>query len=119
MKASSIFVILFTFFLSIEVHSQPSSNWNDIIDLNVNVICDQFADVMDLYVNRDGLHIIVQRSNQLDYYLFSATGSQVRTSTRNNNVSEDPRLSKIFQKILPGILARMPGNVFFNWSKHF
>lgn len=95
MKTSSIFTIIFTLLLSIEILSQPSSNWNDIIDLNVDVISDEFADVMDLYVDRDGLHIVVQRSNQLDYYLFSPTGSQIRSSVIDNNVTEDPRLSKI------------------------
>lgn len=68
-----------------------SSNWNSIIDLNVSV---SSGDRLDLYTDKDGNHIIVQKSNQLVYYLFSATGSQVRTSTRDNNVSEDPRLSR-------------------------
>jgi hypothetical protein len=67
-------------------------NWNDIIDLNISVTND---DRIDLYTDRDGNHVIVQKSNQLVYYLFSATGSQIRSSVRDNNVSEDPRLSKI------------------------
>lgn len=69
-----------------------SSNWNSAIDLNVSV---NSSDRIDLYTDKDGNHVIVQKSNQLVYYLFSATGSQVRTSTRDNNVSEDPRLSRI------------------------
>jgi hypothetical protein len=52
-------------------------------------------DRIDLYTDRDGNHLIVQKSNQLVYYLFTATGTQVRSSVRDNNVSEDPRLSKI------------------------
>lgn len=95
MKTNLIFSIIFIWLLSIEILSQPSSSWNDIIDLNIDVISDEFADVMDLYVDRDGLHIIVQRSNQLDYYLFSPTGSQIRSLVIDNNVTEDPRLSKI------------------------
>lgn len=69
-----------------------STNWNSVIDLNV--IVDSDARI-DLYTDTDGNHVIVQKSDQLLYYLFSATGSQVRTSTRDSDVSEDPRLSKI------------------------
>jgi hypothetical protein len=69
-----------------------SSNWLSTIDLDVSV---SSSDRIDLYTDKDGNHIIVQKSNQLVYYLFSATGSQVRTSTRDNNVSESPRLSRI------------------------
>lgn len=69
-----------------------SSNWNSAVDLNVSV---SSSDRIDLYTDKDGNHVIVQKSNQLVYYLFSATGSQVRTSTRDNNVNEDPKLSRI------------------------
>lgn len=72
-----------------------SSNWLSTIDLNVSV---NSGDRIDLYTDKDGNHVIVQKSNQLVYYLFSATGTQIRTSTRDNNVSEDPRLSRISQK---------------------
>lgn len=69
-----------------------SSNWNSTINLNVSV---NSSDRVDLYTDKDGNHVIVQKSNQLIYYLFSATGSQIRTSVRDNNVTEDPRLSRI------------------------
>lgn len=38
---------------------------------------------------------MVQKSNQLVYYLFSVAGGRICISIRNNNVSEDPRLSRM------------------------
>lgn len=69
-----------------------SSNWLSSIDLNLSV---NSGDRIDLYTDKDGNHIIVQKSNQLVYYLFSPTGTQIRTSVRDNDVSEYPRLSRI------------------------
>lgn len=57
--------------LSVVGFSQ-SSNWNSVIDLNVSV---SNSDRIDLYTDKDGNHVIVQKSSQLVYYLFSATGS--------------------------------------------
>ncbi len=69
-----------------------NSNWNNTIDLNVSV---NSADRIDLYTDVSGNHIIVQKSNQLVYYLFSSAGTLIRSSVRDNNVSENPRLSRI------------------------
>ncbi|NIR67753.1 MAG: hypothetical protein GWN61_24410, partial [candidate division Zixibacteria bacterium] len=68
-----------------------SNNWLSTVDLNVSV---SSSDHIDLYTDQEGNHVIVHKSNQLTYYLFSATGSQIRTSTIDN-FSESPRLSRI------------------------
>jgi hypothetical protein len=86
---SAIFMLL-----PFAVFSQ-SSNWLSTINLNVSVT---YNDRVDLYTDTDGNHIIVQKSNQLVYYLFSPTGTLIRSSVRDNNVSEDPRLSRIVGK---------------------
>lgn len=90
MSYRSLFTVLML--LSPFVGFSQSSNCNSTINLNVSV---SSSDRIDLYTDKDGNHIIVQKSNQLVYYLFSATGSQIRTSTRDNNVSENPRLNRI------------------------
>jgi hypothetical protein len=88
-----------------------STNWNSVIDLNVTV--DNNARI-DLYTDKDGNHVIVQKSNQLVYYFFSATGTQIRTSTRDNNIREDTSLSRMVYEIaLPGISAGVPGKTFY------
>jgi len=69
-----------------------SGNWNSTIDLEVSL---DSQDRLGLHTDKDGNHIIVQESDQLVYYLFSATGTEIRTSVRDNNVSEEPRLSRI------------------------
>jgi hypothetical protein len=77
--------------IPLSVFSQ-SSNWNSTIDLEVSL---DSEDRLGLHTDKDGNHIIVQESDQLVYYLFSATGTEIRTSVRDNNVSEEPRLSRI------------------------
>ncbi len=69
-----------------------AQTWKNTIDLNLTV---DDADRIDLYTNADGNHVILQTSSQLKYYLFSYNGTQVRTVTIDNNVSEYPRLSCI------------------------
>ncbi len=69
-----------------------AQTWKNTIDLNLTV---DDADRIDLYTNADGNHVILQSSSQLKYYLFSYNGTQVRTVTIDNNVSEYPRLSCI------------------------
>ncbi len=49
-----------------------SSDWLSTINLNVSV---NSSDRIDLYTDKDGNHIIVQKSNQLVYYLFNPTGN--------------------------------------------
>lgn len=80
-------------FITLTAYSQ-SSNWNSTINTNVTATS---ADRIDLYTDADGNHMILHKSNQLVYYLFSATGSQVRSSVIDN-FTEDPRLSRIVQK---------------------
>lgn len=89
--SKQLFLVAVLLLIPLFVFSQ-SSNWLSSIDLNVSV---NSSDRLDLYTDKDGNHIIVQKSNQLVYYLFSATGTQIRTSVRDNNVSEYPRLSRI------------------------
>ncbi|GEM_PF-6259596 len=86
------FVLLTNLFLicPLYIFSQ-SSNWNSTINLNVTV---SSSDRIDLFTNKNGHHVIVQKSNQLTYYLFSATGNQIRSSVIDN-LTENPRLSGI------------------------
>lgn len=49
---------------------------------------------MDLHVDKDGLHTIIHYSNQLNYCLFSPTGTPIR-ETIIDSFSELPQLSKI------------------------
>ncbi|TVM01980.1 MAG: hypothetical protein CV087_10145 [Candidatus Brocadia sp. WS118] len=91
MRKQLTLVVVFLVLIPMSGFSQ-SSNWLSTVNLNISV---SSSDRIDLYTDKDGNHIIVQKSDQLIYYLFSATGTQIRTSVRDNNVSEDPRLSKI------------------------
>ncbi|RMF55131.1 MAG: hypothetical protein D6748_15600, partial [Calditrichaeota bacterium] len=96
-----IFLLVITL---IVIGLAQSSNWNNTINLNISV---NSADRIDLYTDADGNHVIVQKSNQLVYYLFSATGNQIR-STVIDNFTEDPRLSQI---------AGWNGNVYISYKK--
>jgi hypothetical protein len=98
-----LFCLFLLLFISVAAYAQ-SSNWNNAIDLNVTV---NSADRIDLYTDADGNHVIVRKSNQLVYYLFSATGSQIRSSVIDN-FSENPRLSRI---------AGWEGNVYISYKK--
>ena len=60
-----------------------SSNWNDVIDLNLSVNDD---DRIDLYTDEDGNHILVENGSTLKYYLYSSSGSQVRTYTIDGSI---------------------------------
>jgi hypothetical protein len=91
MNKQIILVVVLWLLLPVMAFSQ-SSNWLSTINLNVSV---NSSDRIDLYTDVNGNHIIVQKSNQLVYYLFSPSGTLIRSSVRDNNVSEDPRLSRI------------------------
>ena len=72
---------LFVFLLLPVVIFAQSSNWNSVVDLNLNVTAN---DRLDLYTDKDGIHILVENGSTLKYYLYSLAGSQVRTSTIDN-----------------------------------
>ncbi len=91
MNKQKIISVILWLLLPVMVFSQ-SSNWNSAINLNVSA---NSSDRIDLYTDADGNHIIVQKSNQLVYYLFSPSGTLIRSSVRDNNVNESPRLSRI------------------------
>jgi len=80
-----IVLFILPFFLS-------AQTWKNTVDLNLTV---DDQDRIDIYTNADGNNIILQTSSQLKYYLFSYSGTQVRTVTLDNNISEYPRLSCI------------------------
>jgi hypothetical protein len=68
-----------------------SSNWLPTIDLNINP---PFGTRLDLYTDEDGVHTLIHLSNQLNYCLFSCTGTFIRESVIDN-FSESPMLSRM------------------------
>ena len=69
------------------------TNWRPTIDLQANMDID---DRIDLYVNQHGLHVIIQNANNLVYCLFDpVTGELLQDQIRDDNVTEDPRISRI------------------------
>ena len=89
MRVLKLFLFSFLLFVPFLSFSQT---WLSTVDLNLTV---DSEDRIDIYTNKDGNHIILQTQSQLKYYLFSATGTQIRSTTIDNNISETPRLSCI------------------------
>src|SRR4030042_1488277 len=87
MYSTKLVYLLIIFILPLFIFAQT---WKSTIDLNLTV---DDADRIDLYTNKNGNHIIVQTSSQLKYYLYSYAGSQIRSVTIDNSISENPRLS--------------------------
>ena len=87
MDSTKLVCLLIIFILPFFIFAQT---WKSTIDLNLTV---DDADRIDLYTNKNGNHIIVQTSSQLKYYLYSYAGSQIRSVTIDNSISENPRLS--------------------------
>jgi hypothetical protein len=87
MRKRLIFSAIFML-LPFAVFSQ-SSNWLSTINLNVSV---NSTDRIDLYTDVEGNHVIVQKSNQLVYYLFNPTGTLIRSSVRDNNGFRHPMI---------------------------
>ena len=88
MKHINIYVIVFVFlFLSLNM----AETWQPIYNLNINI---DYEDCLDLYTDVDGNHVIHQNDQNLTYYLYSSTGSLIR-SVVIDNLNEYPRLSKI------------------------
>ena len=87
MYSTKLVCLLIIFILPLFIFAQT---WKSTIDLNLTM---DDADRIDLYTNKNGNHIIVQTSSQLKYYLYSYAGSQIRSVTIDNSISENPRLS--------------------------
>ena len=75
--------ILFFVLLPLFLIAQ-SSDWNSVVDLNLSV---NGNDRIDLYTNKDGNHILVENGSTLKYYLYSYSGSQVRSYTIDGSIS--------------------------------
>jgi hypothetical protein len=70
-----------------------SQTWQNTLTLNTGLTIDQ-NDRIDLYTNQDGNHIIIHKSNQLYYYLYTYNGLHVR-HTVIDNFTELPKLSRV------------------------
>jgi hypothetical protein len=92
MKNQRFIPALLLVLIPILAFSQVTTNWNDILNLGISV--DEY-DRIDLYADLDGIHLIVQETEGLTYYLFDPGGQQIRSSTRDDNVSESPKLNRI------------------------
>jgi hypothetical protein len=75
---------IFTFLLLPVILFAQSSNWNSVVDLNLSV---NDYDRLDLYIDTDGIHVLVENGSTLKYYLYSLSGSQIRTSTIDGSIS--------------------------------
>ena len=107
MSSKLLYIIFILLVLPTIISSQT---WKNSIDLNLT-IDDQ--DRIDLYTNADGNNIILHTSSQLKYYLFSYNGTQVRTVTLDNNISEYPRLSCISGFLDTVIVLWKKGNYIY------
>jgi hypothetical protein len=79
MKSIFILGLVIFMLLTFSVYGQ---NWKTAVNLNVNV---NSSDQYDIFANRSGNHIILQKTNQLVYYLFNNAGTQIRTSVLDNS----------------------------------
>lgn len=69
-----------------------SSNWNSDVDLNHAT---GSGDGTDIYTDSDGNHILIGDGSSLTYYLYSPSGTQVRSHTFENSLS-----SAVYNKIV-------------------
>lgn len=74
-----LFIVLIPAFLF-----SQNSNWKSVVDLNLSV---NSTDHIDLYTDKNGNHILVENGSTLKYYLYSYSGSQVRSTTINGSIS--------------------------------
>ncbi len=74
-----IFILLIPVFLFAQ-----SSNWKNVVDLNLNV---NSTDCIDLYTDKSGNHILVENGSMLKYYLYSYSGSLIRSTTIDASAS--------------------------------
>ncbi|RMH65652.1 MAG: T9SS C-terminal target domain-containing protein [Calditrichaeota bacterium] len=95
--------LLFLLIMPIFLFAQ-SSNWDAVVDLNLTVT--HTYDKTDLYSDRNGNHIIVENGSTLKYYLYSSSGSLIRSSTI------EPSITSTFSKI-----TGYDGTVYLSYIK--
>lgn len=84
-KIIVILILLIPLFVS-------GQTWKSTIDLNISVDTD---DVLDLYTNADGNHVLWHDGSEVNYYHFTYNGSQIRSSSIISSISEYPKLARM------------------------
>ena len=88
-------LLLFLFgMLFIGIPLAFGQSWETEIDFNLNPNAD-FRDEYDLYSNVDGNHIILYEDDEINYYLFNSSGSQIRSSTIVTGINQPGSFAKI------------------------
>lgn len=105
-------LIIIIFVLSASICAQ---GWNNAIQTTISGVSKQ-----ESFTNKDGIHIVTQTSQSINYYLVSTGGSVIRNSTIENggsfpNITGDNNQIYLLYKISDLIKIKYSSDAGANW----